>query len=379
MQKSTEDQISALQSSRALKRTFACLIDAMRSANKKDELEAKIIEVQSASKRSLSSLEDLNKRMAEMIRTLAPTVDQEFVRELEKQVTSFLVLAVEQTKNKLRDKIQNDLKNLQSDLSSERTKTFKNLEAFIATRPFSVQDQVTKVKFMEGTYEARGSYTCTDSIQYEVSYDTKKSRLLTSELKVSSFEKDIKIPVSLGKSWLRKDPVPDYERLDQYSLESAESSDNNLIVIFKNEEKDAKVKLVYSRINHHQSLSVEYADSAKTVDITANPGLNKFLSQEPLERAMERLWLAVSELENNMSVLTKLVSDGADILEKLECFQFFAKSWKILSPKVSSELKAYHNGLNADDKLSEAFVRDRLAPLGNESVVMLESLGLSQQ
>lgn len=378
MQKSTEDQISALQGSRALKRTFVCIVDAMKSANKKDELEAKILEVQSASKRSFSSLEDLNKRMAEMIRSLAPTVDQELVKELERQVASFSVLAIEQTKHKLSEKIQNDLKNLQSDLSSERTKTFKNLEAFIATRPFPIQDHITKVKFVEGTYEARGSYTCTDNIQYEISYDTKKSRLLTSELKVSSFEKDIKIPVLLGKSWLRKDPVPDYERLDQYSLESAESSDNNLIVIFKNEEKDAKIRLVYSRINHHQSLSVEYADSAKTVDITSNPGLNKFLGSEPLERAMERLWLTVSELENNMSGLTKLVSDGADILEKLDCLQFFAKSWKMLSPKFASELKAYRGGLNADEKLSEAFVRERLAPLGNESVVMLESLGLSQ-
>ena len=171
MQKSTEDQISALQSSRALKRTFSCLVDAMKSANKKDELEARIMEVQNASKRSLSTLDELNKRMSDMIRSLVPTVDQEFVRELEKQVTSFLVLAIEQTKNKLKGKIQNDLTNLLSDLSSERTKTFKNLEAFIATRPFPIQDHVTKVKFVEGTYEARG--ICTTDLYHIIEHDSR--------------------------------------------------------------------------------------------------------------------------------------------------------------------------------------------------------------
>ncbi len=378
MQKSTEDQISALQSARALKRTFSSLVDAMKSAQRKEQLEEKILEIQETSRRSLASLEGLNKRITELIRSLAPSVEQQLVTELENQIVSFSMLAVDQTKAKLNEKIKAELDMQQSDLSSERTKTFKSIEAFIATKPFPIRDKTTKVRFVDGAYEARGSYNCTEEIQYEVTFDTKKSRLLGRELKLSMFDRDIKVPVSLGKSWLRKEQVPDYERIDQYFLESAESAENSLILIFRHTEKDAKLKMIYSKINHHSSLSVEYADTQKSVEITSTPGLNKFLDSEPLERAMERIWLSINEVENEMSGLAKLSSDGKDVLEKLDCFPFFAKSWKMLSPKIAAEIKSNREGPNSEEKLSEAYVRDKLAPLGKEAAIMIETLGIAQ-
>ncbi|MHB8565547.1 MAG: hypothetical protein ACYC7D_04325 [Nitrososphaerales archaeon] len=378
MQQSSENQVAS-QNNRALKQTFSCLVDAMRFAYRKDELEQKIEEIQTISVRSMSSLDELNQSIADLIRSLNATVDHDAVKDLGNQITSFSLLAIEQVKSKLKDKISAELSTQQSNLNSERTKTFKSLEAFIITSPFPIRDKITKLKVVDGAYEARGTYNCFEDIQYELTYDTKKSRILSSELRLSAFEKDIRIPISLGKSWLRKEQVPEYERIDQYFLESAESAESNLIAIFKHVEKDAKIKLIYSRIDRHSTLSVEYADSQKSTDITATPGLNKYLNSEPLERAMERLWLAIAELENNVSGLAKLQSDGRDVLEKLDCFPFFAKSWKMIAPRVTTEIKSGGDNARPEGRLNEAFVREKLATLGKEAAVMLETLGLKEQ
>ncbi|MGI0092059.1 MAG: hypothetical protein ACREBS_10145 [Nitrososphaerales archaeon] len=334
----------------------------------------------------MSSLDGLNERIAELIRSLSTRLDQECVKDLGNQISSFSLLAIEQTKNTLNGKIKAELDTQQSDLDAERTKMFMSLEAFIATSPFPIRDKISKVKLIDGAYEARGTYGCAQNIQYEVTYDTKKSRILSRELRLSTFEKDIKIPISLGKTWLRKEQVPEYERVDQYFLESAEAAESSLIAIFKHAEKDAKLKLVYSRIDHHSSLTVEYADAQKSIEITATPGLNKFLESTLLERAMERLWLAIVELENNnMSGLSKLQSDGQDVLEKLDSFSFFAKSWKLVAPKVAMEIKAMadaregnSNSTSPEERLSEAFVREKLASLGKDGTTLLETLGLNE-
>ncbi len=158
-----------------------------------------------------------------------------------------------------------------------------------------VLDKVLSVKLIDGAYEARGAYRCADDIQYQFSYDTKKSRVFSKEFRLSTFEKDFRVPISLGKTWLRRDQVPDYERIDQYALISAESSETNLIVIFKHLEKESRLRVVYSKHDSHSSLSIAYTDSQRTVDITSTPSLNRFLDSGPLEKTMERLWLSIIE------------------------------------------------------------------------------------
>ena len=363
---------------RALKQSFSSLVDAMRFAYRKEQLEGKIGEMEASSKKGLTDLDELNSKIEALVKSLGEDVSQDTLNELSSQISGFSHLAIEQTKAKVEEKNQADLSEFRAQLDSEITKTRQSIEAFIATSPFMILDKVLSVKLVDGAYEARGSYRCADDIQYEFSYDTKKSRVFSREFRLSTFEKDFRVPISLGKTWLRRDQVPDYERIDQYALISAESSETNLIVVFKHLEKESRLRVVYSKHDSHSSLSLAYSDSQRTVDITSTPSLNRFLDSGPLEKTMERLWLAMMDLENYKAGVTKLVSEEVSVIgEKLDCFEFFAKSWKIIAPKIIQEMKSSEDAQNsADDRLTVPYALERIGLLGENAEPILEILEL---
>jgi len=369
---------SQQQNSRALKQSFTSLVDAMRFAYQKEQLEGRIRDIESRSKKSLDDLGELNEKIQALVKSLGDEIGKDSLEELSNQISGFSHLAIEQTKTKVEQKINTELSGYRSSLDSEITKTRKSIEAFIATSPFMVLDKVLSVKLVDGAYEAKGAYRCADDIQYEFSYDTKKSRVFSKEFRLSTFERDFRVPISIGKTWLRRDQVPDYERIDQYALVSAESSETNLIVIFKHLEKDSSLRVVYSKHDSHASLSIVYSDAQRTVDITSTPSLNRFLDSEPLEKTMERLWLSLIDLENYKVGLTKLVSEDVSLFEKLDCFEFFAKSWRIIAPKVIQEMKSAVDSQTADEKLTVSFALERVGLLGENADPILEILELNK-
>ena len=365
-----------LQNSRALKQSFTSLIDAMRFAFHKEQLQGKIQEMETSSKKGLEDLEALNGKIESLVKGLSDEIPQDSLEELSSQISGFSHLSIEQTKAKVEQKDQAQFSEVRSQLDSEVTKTRQSIEAFIATTPFMILDKVLSVKLVDGAYEAKGVYRCSDDLQYEFSYDTKKSRVFSKEFRLSTFEKDFRVPISLGKNWLRRDQVPDYERIDQYALTSAESSETNLIVVFKHLEKESRLKVVYSKHDSHSSLSIVYSDSQRTVDITATPSLNRFLDSEPLEKTMERLWLAIIDLENYKSGLSKLVSEEVNVIDdKLDCFEFFAKSWRIIAPRIIQEMKSAGDS-QSDDRLTVPFAMERIGLLGENADPILEILEL---
>ena len=367
------------QSSRSIRQSLTSLIDAMRSADRKGELEGKIDDIQAGSKKSAESLDSLNQKIDSLIKSIGDTTDADALNELSLQVTGFSKLAIEQTKSKLSEKTISKLRENRAALDTEITKTRKSIEAFVATAPFQVLEKLINVRLIDGAYEARGIYRCAEGVTYEFNYDSKKSRIFGKQVRLSAFDKDYRIPISLGKTWLRKDQVPDYERIDQYSLESAESSETSLIVIFKHEEKDARLKVICSKHDSHSSLSLEYLDVQRVVDITGTPSLNRFLESDPLENTMERLWLAITDLQNYKAGLSKLIFDDRNILEKLDCLAFFEKAWNTIMPKIVQEIKgsSSQNGSGfRDDSLTEEFVTEKIRLLGPKADLLLESLGI---
>jgi hypothetical protein len=370
---------SQLQSNRVLKQEFSSLVDAMRFAYQKEQLESRVQEIESRSKKSLDNLTDLNGKIEALVQSLGDEISRDALSELSTQISGFSHLAIEQTRAKVEMKVKGELSEYRTSLESEITKTRKSIEAFIATSPFMVLDKILNVKLVDGAYEARGAYRCAEEIQYEFSYDTKKSRVFSKEFRLSTFERDFRVPISIGKTWLRRDQVPDYERIEQYALASAESSDTNLIVIFRHLEKDSSLRVVYSKHDSHSSLSIVYSDSQRRVDITSTPSLNRFLDSGPLEKTMERLWLSIIDLENYKVGLTKLVSGDVSVLdEKLDCFEFFAKSWRIIAPKVIQEMKSAGDSNSLDEKITTSFALERIGLLGENAEPILEILGLTK-
>ena len=83
---------------------------------------------------------------------------------------------------------------------------------------------------------------------------------------------------------------------------------------------------------------------------------------------MERIWLAVNELERRKISLTKLVCNNKSILENLDCEEFFSKSWQVIA-KPFKDMMRSSNGNNVlhDEILDRKTIKEKLKALGPES------------
>ena len=343
----------------------------------------RVVDIRANTEGANLSLEEFNKSIEAQLKLLSGTLDEISLKALGSQIIDFTRLAVEQIKNKLEQKRNNDLTEVQTEIASEKTKALKSLEAFIATSPFAILEKMIVVKLIEGAYEAKGIYRCADNIQYEQLLDTKKSKLLCNQLRVSSLGSEVKVPISLGRNWLRKEQVPDYEKLDSYLLSAAEVDENHLIITFRQVEKNSNLKMVYSKHESHTSLTVELLVPPREVNITSNVGLNRYLDTKTFENIAEQVKGSILELESYKSGLTKLVLDNQNVLEKMDLFPFFTKSWQILAPKMieeigmSTEALKKGNAKFQDNVLTESFVREKAGSLGQNSKIVLQALKMN--
>ena len=119
-------------SSRVLRQSFSCLVDAMRFAYHKEQLEQKIREIEDRSAKSVADLQDLNSKLENLVQSIGDEFDRDAITELAAQITGFSHLAIEQAKTKIDLKNKTELSDYTSNLESEITKTRKSIEAFVS-------------------------------------------------------------------------------------------------------------------------------------------------------------------------------------------------------------------------------------------------------
>ena len=366
---------------RLVKQAFSSLVDSMRYLQRSKELDRSIVETKDSIETRLLSLETLKIDITEAIEKLKDGLGEARVQELSKQVMGFTTIAVDQMKEKITAESQKQLDQLVFDSKSERTKTVKSLEAFLAVSPLALVERSIVVEFKESAYGAIARYRCEDDIQYEFSLDTKASPFFRGIFRLGQFDRTTRIPIGLGKSWLKKEPVAEYQRLDQYILLGAEITESSLIAECLDSEKEARLKIVYTRQGTHSSLTLQHTQGGVTVDVTADPSLNAYLETEGFIRSMERLWLGINDLERRKVGLTKIVNSGKSILEDLDCENFQEKSWKAMAPKIREQIgKTSTLGegpLTRDSEtLDSRAVREKLKVLGPQAGQVAALLGL---
>jgi hypothetical protein len=389
VEKENKIEIDVSNNALGLKQGFSSLVDAMRFSQRLDQLKKEIVSLDREREKKLLALENLLQDLSSRISDSRESLGKDYTYELSKQIPPFSKAVAENVTKKIELYYSRALKETRSLIDSEKTKTYKSIESFLSTSPLPVLDTVIHQKFSEGAYSAKCNYRCTNDIRYEFSLDTKKNPIFGQEFKISSLGYEVKLPVSLGKSWLKKGPTPEYERLDQYVLTEAEATEGHLIAHFAHPEREAQVRMVYTRQELSGSspsqLEINYKDSERDVDITREPSLNRFLKIEGAVKAMERIWMAAAELEKNKKLgLIALSCKGKDVLEQLDVSDFFDVSWKIIAPTV---MKAFKNSAPTDhlthpstssseSPLDETYVREKVALLGESGSTVLIMLGL---
>jgi hypothetical protein len=358
----------------------------MRDAQHMRDMEDEIREIEETNKGRLAALEKLRKEITGVALSLQDSLGKELAEDLEKQVSSLSLVAIDLTRKKIEDRYSTQVKERQLTLAAEKTKTFKSLEAFLATLPFALLERSINLKLLSGAYAANARYDCADNIQFEFSLDCKRSAVLSKEFTLTSPEGEIKIPISLGKSWLKKDPAPDYEGLDHYVLSIAVVTEPHLAATYAYPDKSSTVTIINSKRDALASMTVEYVNPAAKLSITSEPALNKFLNSEQIEKSSEVLWGSILELESYKIDLVKLVSDGKAVFEegRLDAQQFLVKAWGIIEPEVKAALKEggrVDEGSTAssgqEEVLDRAFVQQKMTSLGESGKALLASLKLN--
>ncbi|MGD0637502.1 MAG: hypothetical protein ABSA72_05640 [Nitrososphaerales archaeon] len=314
--------------------------------------------------KQLGQLEELASRISADFDGLQ--LDREYSEALSRVIGEFADAAIKQQTEKLNSKVGEWLKESTAASESERLKAVRGLESYLATTPLPVIDEEVVLELSNSSYTTTVEYKCSGKIEYVFLLNTANSPLFRGEFTPSALHKGVKIPVRLGKAWLRKEAVPDFEKLDAYVLSSARASKNHLVAKFVNPDIGSTVGIVFSRSGMDSFVTAEYTDGKGTVDVTGEPALSKHLDLESLKSTMNQLLDAILQLRKEKLRLDRLEVQGKDVLASLDCLGFMQQATAVI---VQSN-EAIEDMRRHDPKLA----RDRLKLLGPNGAAIFDAL-----
>lgn len=345
---------------------FSELVDAVRySQNWAQAVEND----QGIRQRILKQSSELDKLVTQVSASLSGlALEPEDSATLSKSVNEFVSAAVAQARKRVESRSKAALEVSSSELNSEKLKMVKHLEAYLSVGPLPVIEEEISIELADGSYAASGRYRCPEEVEYEFLLDTSSSSIFRSQFTLAEFRKGAKIPVRLGKAWLKKEPVPDYEKLEAYSLSKAQGSKNHMTARFARSDTGATIDVVFSKSNGDSFVTVEYAEGGVKTPVTEEPALNKHLDADFLKESMERMLQAVFELNDHKLRLDRLEYAGVDVLATMNCFGFMQQVVKVI--KQTRDL------LDAMRLLDPKAALDRLKLLGDRGTTIAFELGL---
>jgi len=354
------------QASKGADLLFTELADAVRYSQNWGRSIKEQNEARTRADEQLEELEDLARQISKVFDDLH--LDVEDSESLSRRINEFAALAIQQTKDRVKAKLEATLEDLESESRSEELKAKRSLESYLAATPLPVTDEEISLELSDSSYSAKAEYTCPGEIEYEFLLNTANSPNFRGEFMFSGVRKGVKLPVRLGKTWLRKEPVPDFEKLDDYALTRAKASKNHLEANFVNHGTSSAVDLVFSRSGNESFVTIEYSDARGKVDVTGEAALSKHLDLQLMKSATGRLLDTIIELRKDKLQLSKLESVGDDILATLDCLGFMQRVVLVMVQSKES--------MKAMSTVDPKMAIERLKLLGPGGTKMMETLGL---
>jgi hypothetical protein len=369
-----------MESAVSLKQTVTHLFDAVRSSDHAKELEELARNVEGDLETALNKLEAQTEELSNLLATMR--VEQESIlRELSQQIQGFLVTAKDQAKSKLQKRARQQLEDYRNAASSEKDKALKSLEAYFASDPLPIVENVVQLKLTEGVYEAKSRNECEGGMKYDFRLASQNSKLFNQPFVLSQLGYELKVPVRFSKAVLSKTRVPGFERLDQYILADAEASGGKLRANFEKSGNGAKMKVVTSGSQEDGFIGLEYNDQIQAVNVMNDPSLVAFVDIPAIKKAAGELVTELTDLSKKKVALLRLTVNGEQPLDILSCREILEKVLGVMGPTYRTLVTRISTGLPADDKgeeLSLEFIKGRLKILGDElSGVVSQALGLA--
>ena len=368
-----------MQATASLKQTVTHLFDAVRFADHANELEESARNIEGDLETALSKLEAQSEELSNIL--AAMRVEREDVlKELSRQVEGFLTTAKEQAKNKLQRSARQQLEDYRRSISSEKDKALKSLEAYFASEPLPVMENVIQVRLNEGVYEARSSCECEGGVKYDFRLAAHNSQIFHQPFSLSQLGYELRVPVRFSKALLSKTRTPGFERLDQYILSDAETSGGRLRANFGNAGNGAKMKVVTSGNQEDGFVSLEYSDQLQAVSVMNDPSLVAYVDINEIKRASTALVTELNELSKKKVALLRLTVDGEQTLNDVSCRAVLQKVLGIMGPSYRDIIRkmASESPAEKGDDMDLDYVKGRLKVLGGDlSKSVSQALGLT--
>jgi hypothetical protein len=368
-----------MQTSASLKQTVTHLFDAVRFADHAREQEESARNVERDLESALNRLEAQTEDFSALLDSMN-SEQESALRELSKQLQGFLETAKEQAKSKLQKKAKQLLEEYRNSALSERDKALKSLEAYLASDPLPIVEQVVHAKATEGVYEAEARYECEGGMKYNFRLAAQNSRLFHQPLTLSQLGYELRVPVRFSRALLGKTRVPGFERLDQYLLEDAETSGGRLRANFVKAGDGSRVKVITSGNQKDGFVGLEYSDQVHAVNVMNDPSLVAFVDVEAIKKAVEEVVYELMDLSMKKVALLRLSLNGEQPLDGIDCRGILSVVLRVMGPAYRDLVKkmAAGNATKEDgEELSLDFVKERLKLLELDMASSVsQSLGL---
>lgn len=129
--------------------------------------------------------------------------------------------------------------------------------------------------------------------------------------------------------------------------------------------------MVFSRSESDSFVTIEYSNDKEKVDVTGEAGLSKHLDLPMMKGAGGHLLDAILELRNDKRQLSRLESEGEDVLVTLDFMQFMQHIATVLVQDKELML--------AVSMVDQKMAVERLKLLGPGGSKIIETLGLDSR
>jgi hypothetical protein len=368
-----------MEAAASLKQTLTHLFDAVRFADHAKQLEESARTTEGDLETALSKLEARTEELTNLLDSMKEG-SESVLKEFSKQLEGFLITAKDQAKSKLQRKATQELEDYRSIAASEKDKALKSLEAYFASDPLPVIENVIQVRLSEGIYEAKSRCECEGGIKYDFRLAAQNSKLFHQPLSLSEHGYEIKVPVRFSRALLSKSRVPGFERLDQYILASAEGSGEKLRAGFEKSGSGSKMKVITSGNQDDGFVGLEYSDQVQTVNVMNDPSLVAYVDLETMKKAAAEIVTELAELSKKKMALLRFSLNDEASLDNLNYREILQKVLDVMGPayrELVKKIAAANPGANSNGELTLGFIQERLKALGGElSKTVSQSLGI---
>jgi hypothetical protein len=242
------------------------------------------------------------------------------------KIQDFAETAVKEASKIIEEELQREASELNERINAERIKSERHIEKYLQSTPFSDAERSFKLSYSNGVYTCHATYTCASGIEYSFHILCHESKLFSEELKASTLsENELKIPIAVSSSWLRRKSSAKFEKISDYIVTEAEFSDKHSYIVLSDPDTNSRVVLSSPVPEEPDHIDVEYFERENKIDVTGTEELLPFIEREGIVLLISKLRQEIMSLENRKGELKEIKVDGDDILENLDVRKLVSK------------------------------------------------------